>query len=392
MHPIIIIGTGLAGYTLAKEFRKLDHESPLLIITADNGKFYSKPLLSTALTYKRDVDVLATAEAEEMALQLNAEILTNKVVKEIDKENKAVSVDDQLFHYSYLVIATGSEVIKPATVGNAVQDILSVNDLEDYAHFRKMIAKQKHIAILGAGLVGCEFANDLVQAGYQIDLIDPALSPIQRFLPRDVAVLLKHALAENGVNWHLGELVLSVNKIGQQYELVLSNDQRLYVDVILSAIGLRPKISLAQSSGLQTNFGITVNNFLQTSDPHIFALGDCAEVNGLVLFFVAPLLVCAKALAQTLTGSHTRVGYPAMPITLKTTLFPIVVSPPPRDLKGSWIIEGEGNDLRALFFDENKQLHGFALTGKKVLEKNQLVKQIPDILSAHDEDNQDKSL
>lgn len=387
MHPIIIIGSGLAGYTLAREFRKLDHATPLIIITADSGKFYSKPLLSTALSSKRDVDVLASAEPSDMAAQLNAEVFTHTHVIKIDAAHRLLFTSpDRTFAYSRLIFATGSEVIKPATVGNAVSDILAVNDLEDYAHFRKLIAHKKHIAILGAGLVGCEFANDLVQVGYQVDLIDPGLAPIQRFLPREIALLLKQALRENGVQWHLGELVLAANKIGQQVELLLSNDQRLYADVVLSAIGLKPRIVLAEQAGLQTNFGIKVNNYLQTSDPHIFALGDCAEVSGLVMFFVAPLLMCAKALANTLAGNPTKVSYPAMPITLKTTLFPIVVCPPPRDIHGGWEIEGDGNDVKALFIEtDTQQLFGFALTGKKVIEKNQLCKQVPDILPCDEE-------
>lgn len=380
MQPLIIIGSGLAGYTLAKEFRKLDPEKPLIIITADNGKFYSKPLLSTALSFKRDVDVLTTSDAEEMSLQLDAKIMTNTRVEKIDIEKQLVIVGKEEISYSHLVIATGSEVLRPASVGNAAHEILSVNDLEDYAHFRKIIAKKKHIAILGAGLVGCEFANDLVQVGYQVDLIDPGLSAVQRFLPQEIASLLQKALAENGVNWHLGELVLEVNKIGQQYELSLSNQHKLYVDVVLSAIGLKPNIALAERSGLQTNFGIKVNHFLQTSHPYVYALGDCAEVNGLVLFFVAPLLMCAKALAKTLAGQPTEVQYPAMPISLKTTLCPIIVAPAPKDVKGTWEIHGHNNDLKALFIDEDDNLRGFALTGKMVVERNNLLKELPDLL------------
>lgn len=379
MRRVIIIGSGLAGYMLAKEFRKLDKVTPLMIITASDGTFYSKPLLSTAFTTKRDAAALATADALTMSQQLSAEIRTRVEVKEIDVDQQYIIVEGETIAYSKLVLALGSEVIRPPISGNAVADILSVNDLEDYANFREIIAGKKHIAILGAGLVGCEFANDLTNAGHQVEIIDPALFPLQRLLPQSVAHILHRAFAENGVYWHLGELVTAVNKVDDHYELIMG-DRKLTVDVVLSAIGLRPNITLPQNSGISTRYGILVDRNLQTSAPHVYALGDCAEVNGLVLFFVAPLLNCAKALAQTLSSNPTEVIYPAMPVSIKTSLCPIVVSPPPKDLAGEWQVQGEGNDIKALFYDPNNQLQGFALTGKMVMEKNNLMKELPPLL------------
>jgi rubredoxin-NAD+ reductase len=278
--------------------------------------------------------------------------------------------------YSKLVLATGSEVIKPLVLGNAAHRICSVNDLEDYARFRELITDQKKIAVLGAGLVGCEFANDLANTGYEVHVIDPALYPLQRLVPKEIGQVLQVSLQEKNVHWHLGELVNEMNYDDPRYHLLLSNGQQFQVDAVLSAIGLRPNIQLAKEAMLDTNFGILVNRYLQTSAPDIYALGDCAEVHGLVLFFVMPLIQCAKSLAQTLTGKLTEVIYPAMPISIKTSLCPIVVLPPPKNSVGQWQITGEGKDFKALFYDEKKHLCGFALTGKKVIEKMKLVNEV----------------
>jgi rubredoxin-NAD+ reductase len=379
-NPVVIIGSGLAGYMLAKEFRRLDKESPLQIITATDGAFYSKPLLSTALSMKRDVTGLTTATAEAMSKQLNVVIRTRTRVTRIDVENQYIQFPDEILPYSKLILATGSEVIKPSLLGDAVNEILSVNDLEDYARFREMFASKKHVAILGAGLVGCEFANDLANVGHRVDIIDPSYYPLQRLLPKPLGRILQHAFAENNVVWHLGSLASQVDKKNDQYELVLSQQQILKVDVVMSAIGLRPHIELAQKAGIKVNYGILVDRYLQTSARNIYALGDCAEVNGLVLFFVAPLLNCAQALAKTLTGSSTQVVYPAMPVVLKTPLCPIVVAPPPPNVVGDWQVSGTNNDLKALYYDRQQNLCGFSLTGKMVSEKTKLVQELPALL------------
>lgn len=380
-QPIIIIGSGLAGYMLAKELRKLDAQTPLQIITASDGRFYSKPQLSTALTANKSADMLAVNSAEQMAAQLNAEIRTQTRVTKIDPDKKVIFLGEEQLPYKDLVLACGADVIKAPLVGNAVDKIYSVNDLEDYALFRESLIGKKRIAILGAGLVGCEFANDLANVGHHVEIVAPATHPLETLLPFELGYVLQNALAENGVVWHLEQLATAMDDAasGEGYTLTLGYQQRITVDVVLSAIGLKPHVGLAESANLQIGRGILVNRYLQTSAPHIYALGDCAEVNGLVMLFVAPLLNCARALANTLANKPTAVEYPAMPVVIKTPVCPIVVCPPPRNLTGDWTISGIGKDLEALFHDEKKQLRGFALTGKAVAQRANLQKQLPSL-------------
>lgn len=380
-QPIVIIGTGLAGYMLAREIRKLDQTVPLVIITSSDGSFYSKPLLSTSLTAKRHVTQIPTADVATMARQLNADIHVATQVLKINHEQKKLETINTTISYGKLVMATGATVISPPLLGDAVDEILSVNDLEDYARFCEIIANKKRIAILGAGLVGCEFANDLSNTGHEVHVIDPAYYPLQRLLPERFGRLLEQALKDNGLNWHFGKLVSEINKIDDGYQLTLSHQDILKVDVVMSAIGLRPNIELASNSGIKTNYGILVDHYLQTNVPDVYSMGDCAEVNGHVLFFIAPLLHCSAALAKTLVGEKTAVVYPVMPVVIKTPSCPIVIAAPPRNVLGEWRIEGEGRDLKALYYDDHHQLCGFALTGKKVIEKNTLVKEVTPLSS-----------
>ncbi len=379
-HPIIIIGAGLAGYQLAREFRKLDQTTPLMIVTADSGKYYSKPLLSTALTSGKTADMLPTGTAEMMAQQLDATIVTQTYVSMIDAPDKSIAVKDQRVSYAKLVLACGADVIKPQLKGDAAREILSINHLYHYAEFRDLIKNKKRIAIFGAGLIGCEFANDLSNAGYEVHIIAPSSAPLDLLVPPEVGQLLQSALEKNGVHFHLNCVATEIDKMENGvYSLLLSNNNEIEVDFVLSAIGLKPHLALPHAAGVAVNRGVLVNRFLETSLPDIYALGDCAEVEGHVLPYITPLLNCSRALAKTLSGTPTAVEYPSMPVVVKTPVHPIVVCPPPKNKEGHWEIENLDNSIRALFYDAEKQLNGFVLTNEAVKERAALVKKMPNL-------------
>ncbi|MFZ5592709.1 MAG: FAD-dependent oxidoreductase [Pseudomonadota bacterium] len=377
MNPIVIIGSGLAGYTLARELRKLDKDTPLHIITADDGRFYSKPMLSNALANSRTPEQIATASTEQMAAQLGATILTRTRANAIDTLRHAVTIDGDEITYSKLVLALGADVIKPPLEGNAVDAVMPVNDLTDYTRFRAAITNAKRTTIIGAGLIGCEFANDLCSAGFEVDVIAPGAVPLNRLLPEAAGHALREGLAHIGVNWHLGRTVQHVNRAAAGYRLTLSDGSTLETDTVLSCVGLRPRTALAQSAGLRVDRGIVVDRQLAASTADVYALGDCAEVEGLVLMYVMPLMNAARALAKTLAGQPTPVVYPAMPVAVKTPTHPVVVCPPPPGVSGEWQSETLENGVRALFYDAENRLRGFALTGGTVGEKNALAKEVP---------------
>lgn len=379
MHPIIIIGTGLAGYQLAREFRKLDTTTSLILVTCDEGRFYSKPLLSTALTQKKDVNGLTTYFAETMATQLQAVILTFSKVTAIDPQQKTITINNEKIHYSKLVLACGADVIKITLEGDAINEVVSINNLYDYAAFQALIQNKKRISILGAGLISSEFANDLSNAGYHVDVIALGETPLDLLLPKNIGKLLQTSLENNGVQFHLQSTVKTINwnSSNNGFILELSNGENIQTDLLLSAVGLKPHTDLAKTANIQINRGILVNRYLETSAEDIYALGDCAEVEGHVLPYITPLLNASRALAKTLAKEKTAVDYPAMPVIVKTPAHPIVVCPPPRNMEGEWDIEIKENNVRALFYNSNKQLYGFILTNDAVKERSSLVKSIP---------------
>ncbi len=379
--PVVIVGTGLAGYNLAKEFRKLDGETPLLLITADDGRSYSKPMLSTGFGRNKDADGLSLAEPGAMADQLKAEIRTHTRITGIDPGHKRLWIGEEAVAYRDLVLAWGAETIRVPVEGDAQDSIFPINDLEDYARFRAAAAGKRRVLLLGAGLIGCEFANDLSLGGYEVELVAPCEQVMPGLLHPAAAAAVQAGLEGLGARFHLGPVLASLQRTALGLEAHLSDGTRVQCDVVVSAVGLRPRIDLAAAAGLAVNRGVVVNRQLQTSHANIFALGDCAEVDGLNLLYVLPLMSCARALAQTLAGKPTEVSYGAMPVLVKTPACPLVVSPPPRGLSGEWTVEGSGSDIKALCRDASGRLLGYALTGTAVQEKLALNKELPALLA-----------
>lgn len=381
MKPIVIVGTGLAGYTLARELRKLDRETPLTILSADDGHFYSKPMLSNAFAQGKDAATLVNTPAEKMAAQLGAEIRPHTRVLAIDATARKLQLENGSLDYDRLILAWGADPIRLPLEGDAAEQALSVNDLSDYARFRTSVATGKRVLIMGAGLIGCEFANDLAGAGHEVDVVDPAPQALGRLLPPEAAQAMAEALGNAGIRFHFGRTVRRIDRAESGLAITLDNTEPLETDTVLSAIGLRPRIDIAREAGLAVNRGICVDARLQTSLPGIYALGDCAEIEGLVLPYVLPIMHAARALARSLAGEPTAVRYPAMPVVVKTPACPAVVAPPPAGIDGRWEVEGEGADRLCRFLDRNDALRGFALTGSATSQKASLAATLPPLLN-----------
>ena len=378
---IVIIGSGLAGYTVVREIRKLDKAAPITLITREPGYFYSKPMLSTALASKKEAVQLVSTAADGMATQLEMTILGECDVSGIDASTQTIKTSKGDLTYGKLVMALGADQIRLQLQGSAANEVFTVNDLEDYARFRAAIEGKKKVAILGAGLIGCEFANDLVLGGYEVDVIDLAPQALGRLLPEAAALELQGKLSAAGVRWHLATTVNAIDRKGDSLQVTLENGSTINCDVFLSAVGLKPRIELAKATGINVGTGIQVNRELETNIKNIFAIGDCAEVDGLVLPYVMPIMQAARALAPTLLGQATALTYPAMPVMVKTPALPTIVSPPAKGAEGKWTTTPVEGGLEARFESADGKLLGFVLMGTATAQRGALTKELPAMLA-----------
>lgn len=374
MAPIVIVGSGLAGWTVIRELRRLDEAVPVTLVTVDGGDFYAKPMLSNALAQGKTPAQLVGTAAATMARQQGVTLLKQTRAGGIDRARKVLLTDRGEVPYSRLVLALGADPVRPTLGGDAAEAVLPVNDLADYARFRAALGTARSVAILGAGLIGCEFANDLAAAGHAVTVLDPAPWPLASLLPEPAGRALVAPLEKIGVAWRLNDAVARIDRRGDGFRLALNSGATCEAGLVLSAVGLRPRTALAREAGLAANRGIVVDAFLCTSDPDIFALGDCAEIEGQVRPYVLPIMHAARALAQTLAGRATPVAFPPMPVVIKTPACPVAVQPVARDAQGHWDITADEHGVRGLFHDDALRLKGFALARGYAEERTALTK------------------
>lgn len=377
----LIIGAGHAGYSLAKELRKLDPDRSICLVSSDSADYYSKPLLSNGFSKQKSAADFIQKTAEQMADELNIAIWPYCQAEQIEAEQHQVQTNKGAIQYQQLVLATGASPVKLPLPASTSGLVWSVNDLSDYQDFLQQSSGKQKITVLGAGLVGIEYANDLAAAGFQVSVIALEQQPLAQLLPPQLGDVLQQQLTKLGVEFYWGSAIADAEFTDQQLKLTLADGRSLNTELILSAVGLKPNLQLAKQAGIECGKGIKVNQTLATSVTDIYALGDCAEVCGYNLMYIQPISLSAKALALTLTGQNTAVQFPVMPVIVKSQALPVVSWPAPLQQQGEWTFEGQGLDWVAKYQNHSGALLGFALTGKMVAQRLRLAKEMPALIA-----------
>ncbi len=343
------------------------------MISQDAVYHYYKPSLSKALSLGKSPEELIMSSMAQLTEDLNVKIFGHTRVTGVFPNKQKIIIQrkdesPEILPYQSLVFAIGAKAINLAFKGDAQDSIYSVNNLADYQDFRHKIRNKKRVLIVGAGFVGCEFASDLSLAGFNVDVIDRGLWPLQKSLPKPLGKAIEQSMARDKVKWHFNNHVLSVYKKSADndeaaLEVTLKNGEVLQTDAILSAVGIKPCTALAEKCGIHTHKGIVVNDFAQTNLANIYALGDCVEFQNTLLPFIAPATSMAKSLASTLLAKPSVLNIPSLAVLVKIPTCPTIICPPVCQ-DGNWHVTGIGMDLQARFINAHGETLGFALTGK----------------------------
>lgn len=362
---LIVIGSGLAGYLLVKELREQGYLDSIKVFTKDDGAFYSKPQISNALSLSKSPDDLVNILPKKMAERYNFQLFSSAKVENINTQEKYVLVGNERHEFTQLVMATGANTV----TADWDEYACKINCLDDYRKFRNLLTKDKSVGIIGSGLVGCEIAADLIGSGYKVGLISNTKSPISRLMPEQCGYFLLKKLQESGICWNYYN---SIN-IEQNDRYIIN--QRHEFDLVISALGIKPNVDLALKSGLSVGNGILVDGYCETSVKDIFALGDCANVNGLNLAYVAPIRQCVNVLSKKLMGLPVAsVNYPLMPVILKTPMCKafILNNHVP---KSSWDVVMESDGVIARNIDASGHVCGFVLLGESTKHRAGLMQE-----------------
>ncbi len=321
----------MAGWGVAKALRAADANAIITLISAGDAHVYSKPMLSNALAQRKLPEQLIQSTGAAMANQLNVHLKENTNVTRINRDTQTIATSSGEFAYSQLILALGAQAIRLPMPGS--EHVLSVNDLNDYAVFRDSLPEAGVVALLGGGLIGSEFANDLAASGHTVHVIDPSAWPIGNLITAENGAGLQAALESLSVQFYMQDVATELHHQQGKHHLTLRSGKKIVADVVLSAVGLRPNIALAHEAGLSVERGIVVDAYGRTNDPHIFALGDCAAYAGQgkdgtsrPMPYVWPLIAASKAIAATLAGNETPIAFKALPVRVKTPAYPISVA------------------------------------------------------------------
>ena len=372
---VVVVGSGLAGFGVLRELRRLSPDAKLTMVTLEDGHFYSKPALSTAFAKGKTAETLVTSNAEMMIAQLKLDARIGREAESIDRHGKALCTTGGPIPYDALVLATGATPFRPQIGGEAAHRAISVNQLDHYDRFRKELPEGARVLVMGSGLVGTEFANDLITSGFRPVVVDMLALPLAQLVPPAVGEKVRDVLAREGVEWHLGRTVTAIDyRDGASgYVATLDDGTRIEADLVLSAVGLRPNTALAKDADIEVGAGIKVNQYGQTSDPHIYAIGDCAEYQHGLSAYVTPIMAAARGIAPGALGTPTEIRFPPLSVQVKTTCFPINLLPPARAAVGKWqVAEDDDDGDKHVFVDDRGILRGYVLTQGKCEQRTEM--------------------
>ena len=324
----VIVGAGRAGWQMAQTLRAGDSAMPITLVTACNGDVYDKPLLSVAMARGIAADKLPRETGIEAAQRLNVKLLAHTQAVRITPASRQLRTSRGTLRYEHLVLAHGAEARVLPQFPAAL--CWRINHLRVYAQFRAALGQtQQRVAVVGAGLVGCELANDLALAGHSVILLDVADRPLAATLNPEQSLQLMDAWKLLPLTFVGGVQVkhVALSTMPIEKQMATECGQIFTVDHIVVAAGLQTPKALAVSAGLAWNNGIDVHaETLATSVAGIHALGDCIAINGQVSRYIEPIGRQAKTVAASILGQgHTPYKPTRVPLRIKTSSLPFTV-------------------------------------------------------------------
>lgn len=306
---LVMIGNGMAGIRTIEEILERDDQKfEITIIGKEPYPNYNRIMLSNILQKKMtQTDIIMNDfdwyESHDIHLVID------DPVTEVDKLQKQVMTQSGLtFEYDICIFATGSKAFTLPIPGSTFPSVIGWRTLEDTEKMIEIAKTKKHAIVIGGGLLGLECARGLLDQGMEVTVIHLADWLMEMQLDKKAGMLLQNDLIAQGMKFKLNASTEEIIGDTDVTGIRLADGTKLLADLVVMAVGIRPYNEVARQCGLEVNRGIVVNDYLQTSDDSIYAIGECAEHNGLVYGLVAPLYEQGQVLADYLTDRETT-GY-----------------------------------------------------------------------------------
>ncbi len=275
---MVIIGAGEAGARAAVELRDQGWTGPITMIGKEKRLPYELPPLSKSVLTTDEEPAATVILDEEKRRDLNISFISGLAAMNIDSEQHKVTLEDknEIF-YDKLLLTTGASPRKLMIDGLEPSNILYLRSFTDALTLRNQLVSSKHIVVIGGGFIGLEVAASAVQRGCKVSVIEAGPRILMRGVPIEIAEIMDARHREAGVNFLIGVSITQIDYSSQGHIIKLKDGTVITCDAIVAGIGAIPNTELAAASGLQLDNGIAVDEKLRTSDPDIFAAGDCCS-------------------------------------------------------------------------------------------------------------------
>lgn len=302
-EPLVIVGNGMAATRLVDELTTLvPGRYAIAVVGEEPSLAYNRVLLSSLLAREIDEDAVTLKKAEWWR-DRGVTLVYGRRAVEIDTKAKAVRLrGGSKLNYSKLVLAIGSEAVRLPLPGADLPGVVTFRDKSDVEAILSRARAGTRAVVIGGGLLGLEAAYGLMKAGAEVSVVHLMDRLMERQLDNEAAGLLKAALEERGIQVVLNAESEAVQGRRKVAGLRLKDGRNIPADLIVMAVGIRPNVRLARGADLSVNRGIVVGDDLATSDPDVYALGECAEHRGTCYGLVEPAYEQARTLARTLAG------------------------------------------------------------------------------------------
>ncbi|MCO2891581.1 NAD(P)/FAD-dependent oxidoreductase [Pseudomonas aeruginosa] len=300
---LVMVGNGMAGVRTLEELLKLNSDFyDITVFGAEPHPNYNRILLSPVLAGEQTFEEIVLNDLNWYA-ENGIKLLLDRKVVQIDRvRRRVVAADGSEAEYDRLLLATGSVPFILPIPGNRLQGVIGYRDIADTQAMIDCARTHSHAVVIGGGLLGLEAANGLKQRGMHVTVVHLSDWLLERQLDRTAGKLLQGALEARGIRFRLNTQTqeLMDNGSGRVCAVQFNDGDVIPADLVVMAAGIRPNTELAESAGIPCNRGILVNDTLQTYDPRIYAVGECANHRGIAYGLVAPLFEQAKVCANHL--------------------------------------------------------------------------------------------
>lgn len=302
-QKLVVIGNGMAAYKFCEKFvsYRLHKKFELTVFGEEPHPAYDRVNLTKFLTEKATLTLVPASWYKEQGIRL----ITQERIVNINRQDKRVITAAGVVHqYDKLIFATGSRAFIPPIEGTALPGVFAYRTLDDLAAIREYMEVCSSVTVIGGGILGLEAARAMTMAGKETVIIERAGYLMPRQLDQVAGAVLLKEIQSPGLKVLLNKQLMSVTKTTNGLRLHFSEGQSFDTDMVLFSAGIIPRDELAVAAGLSagTRGGIIVNNHMQTADPNIYAIGECAEVHGKLWGLAAPCFEMAEVLAARLAG------------------------------------------------------------------------------------------